>query len=53
LTEEWIEKHSVNCRICGELVDERDCVTPDDGFGDICPNCIEEAKKQGLIKDEW
>ena len=34
----WEEKHSVNCIICGELVDERDC-TPQEQGGDICPEC--------------
>ena len=40
---DWIDKHSVNCYFCGELVDERDCMPADsyndnDG-GDICPKC--------------
>lgn len=34
----WEEKHSVNCIICGKLVDERDC-TPQDQGGDVCPEC--------------
>jgi len=39
----WIERHSVNCYYCNDLVDERNCVPADnynnnDG-GDICPAC--------------
>jgi hypothetical protein len=41
----WIERHSVNCYFCGDLVDERECAAADayngeDG-GDICPRCQE------------
>ena len=37
----WIEKHSINCYLCGDLVDERDCIPADpyndnDG-GELCP----------------
>ena len=35
----WIEKHSVNCFICHELVDERNCIHGNNGEGNICPNC--------------
>jgi len=41
----WIDRHSVNCYKCGDLVDERDCVPNikehggnDDG-GEICLRC--------------
>ncbi len=37
----WIEKHSTNCKRCGHLVDERDCVPEDDG--DICQECYQRA----------
>jgi hypothetical protein len=44
-TNNWIDRHSVNCYICGRLVDERDCIRADefnggDG-GDICIDCQE------------
>ena len=35
----WIDRHSVNCFVCGELVDERDCIPGPEGEGDICPEC--------------
>lgn len=39
----WIDKHSVNCYFCGDLVDERDCMNADEwnGYdgGSICPKC--------------
>ena len=40
---DWIEKHSVNCYFCAELVDGRECMPADpyngaDG-GSICPEC--------------
>jgi hypothetical protein len=43
MNEQEIDKHSVNCYFCGELVDERDCVPADefndnDG-GDCCRCC--------------
>lgn len=34
-----IDSHSVNCFICHELVDERECVPGPDGEGEICPRC--------------
>ena len=53
----WVDRHSVNCYFCGELVDERDCVNADDyndgDGGSICPKCLnsrspdEELKSQG------
>lgn len=36
---DWIDRHSVNCFICGKLVDERDCIPGSDGEGSICPDC--------------
>ena len=36
----WIDKHSVNCIKCGILFDEREGITPLDGEGTLCPNCI-------------
>ena len=41
---DWVEKHSVNCYFCDELVDEREC-TPADEYnnndgGEICPKCL-------------
>tara|TARA_B100001013_G_scaffold323232_1_gene234107 strand:+ start:103 stop:408 length:306 start_codon:yes stop_codon:yes gene_type:complete len=40
---DWVERHSVTCYFCGNLVDERDCAPADayngkDG-GDICQRC--------------
>ena len=45
MNERDIDKHSVNCYFCGELVDERECEDADeyndhDG-GSICPKCIQ------------
>lgn len=40
----WVDKHSVNCCVCNELVDERDCIPNAEEGGDICPNC----QKKGL-----
>ena len=37
----WIEKHSTNCKNCGHLVDERECVPEDDG--DICQDCYQNG----------
>jgi hypothetical protein len=57
----WLDKHSVNCYFCGELVDERECIPADeynnnDG-GDICPECLKEIQrrdeKNGLYPDKW
>ena len=63
-----IDRHSVNCYFCGDLVDERNCIPADeynnnDG-GSICPACIEVAEesrneiqrrdeKNGLYPDKW
>lgn len=35
----WINKHSINCIKCGNLVDERDCIHAIGGEGEICPKC--------------
>ncbi len=44
----WIEKHSVNCYFCNELVDERDCYPADDfndnDGGDICLDCLRKKE---------
>ena len=40
MTPSWIDKHSVNCIKCGILFDEREGITPLDGEGTLCPNCI-------------
>ena len=46
----WIERHSVNCYFCGELVDERNCINADDfngnDGGSICPDCLKKKKQQ-------
>ncbi len=38
---DWIDRHSVNCFICGKLVDERDCIPGSDGL----LKSADEAKK--------
>lgn len=49
-----IDKHSVNCYFCGELVDERECTPADDlnekDGGSCCPKCRE---KKALKKIDW
>ena len=44
-----VDKHSVNCYFCAELVDERECVDADeynDGDGGtICPKCQSQKEK--------
>jgi hypothetical protein len=55
-TESWIDKHSVNCYFCNELVDERDCIPADnynnfDG-GDICPKCQKIHEPKYFYPDE-
>jgi len=35
----WIDRHSVDCRVCGELVDERECINGPGGEGSVCPKC--------------
>jgi len=39
----WYDRHSVNCAVCGELVDERECVPGPGGEGDVCPKCQKPA----------
>ena len=39
MDERTIDRHSVNCFECGELVDERECIPGVDGEGDICEVC--------------
>ena len=36
----WIDRHSANCIRCGVLFDEREGITPEDGEGTLCPECI-------------
>jgi len=40
-SDSWIDRHSVNCFWCENLVDERNCIAnPDeDEGGDICLKC--------------
>lgn len=38
-SDNWVNKHSVNCLTCGKLVDERECLYGPDGEGSICPAC--------------
>lgn len=37
----WIDRHSVNCAVCGELADERNCARYINDEGSICPPCME------------
>lgn len=41
---DWRDKHSVNCIRCGDLFDERDGYTPDDGEGTLCESCHKELE---------
>jgi hypothetical protein len=65
MNDQAIEKHSVNCYFCGELVDERECVPADkhnggDG-GDCCALCLARREVlfesvslvRGNLKVEW
>jgi len=65
MNEQTIEKHSVSCYFCGELVDERECVPADkhnngDG-GDCCALCLARREvsfetievRRGNFKAEW
>lgn len=40
MSEDWIDRHSVNCYYCGKLFDERESIgeSPNDG-GEVCPDC--------------
>ena len=46
MTDVDIDKHSVNCYFCGELVDERECTPADDlnekDGGSCCQKCREK-----------
>ena len=48
MDEKTIDKHSVNCYFCSELVDERECMPADEFNGDdggsICPSCLEDER---------
>lgn len=39
-----MNKHSVNCLLCGEIVDERECVKYHDG-GEVCETCMENPEE--------
>ena len=45
----WVEKHSTNCKHCGHLVDERECVPEDDG--DICQDCYNILKNERPVSE--
>jgi hypothetical protein len=47
----WIEKHSTNCKNCGHLVDERECVPEDDG--DICQDCYQIVIEETIFGWDW
>lgn len=40
----WMLKHSVNCIECGQIFDEREGNTPEDGEGTLCPECGGKTK---------
>lgn len=44
-TLDWVDRHSVNCIKCHELVDERECVPGPGGEGDICVKCQLEPEE--------
>ena len=57
----WIDKHSINCYFCGELVDERECYPADklnnnDG-GDACVDCftqkITDEQMMEFLAGDW
>jgi len=65
MNDQAVDKHSVNCYFCGELVDERDCVPADkhnggDG-GDCCRVCLKRRDisfesmflTRGTLRVEW
>ena len=45
MNQRTIERHSINCFECGELVDERECFpNPDkDEGGEICQHCFDKG----------
>ena len=50
MDEQTLDRHSVTCYFCHELVDERECSSADeyndnDG-GSICEPCIEDKQEQ-------
>jgi len=52
----WVDRHSVNCIKCSELVDERDCIPGPGGEGDICRKCqnlrpVKESYENGECPD--
>lgn len=38
----WVDRHSVNCADCGELVDERDGLMNPDDEGEVCSRCLDK-----------
>lgn len=36
--ESWIDRHSVNCIVCGRLYDERDSIADGIDGGEVCPD---------------
>ena len=49
---DWIDRHSVNCFVCNDLVDERDCIPGKGGEGDICPKCQKEHPEAMMTEEE-
>lgn len=45
-SQSWIDRHSVNCCICNELVDERECIPNTEEGGDICQNCQKRLNEE-------
>lgn len=41
----WVDRHSVNCWGCGQLVDERECIPNTEDGGDICYECQQKEKR--------
>jgi len=55
MPKDWIDRHSVNCYYCEELVDERECVPADpyngnDG-GSVCQPCIKDLGLEMELKN--
>ena len=47
----WVDRHSINCSSCGELVDERECQLGPGGVGGICPACEKATEKMDRVDD--
>jgi hypothetical protein len=40
-----IDRHSVTCRLCGQLADERECIpAPGDDGGSVCLECLKRYR---------